>query len=100
MGRAEDKYQSSRLDAKFDHLRVKHSKSLKERGMSTSNHKPKWREKYPASIYDEMDDPIAFEELLREIDREREMEEVMVIGDVRVNKMRNQSLDFILVLGY
>ena len=34
VGKAEEKHQSQRLGAKFDHLRIKHSKSLKEREMS------------------------------------------------------------------
>ena len=42
-GRAEDSIQSLRLGAKLDHLRVKHSKSLKERKCTTTTHKPKWR---------------------------------------------------------
>ena len=50
VGRAEDQYQSSMLVAKFDHLRVKHSRSLKERGSTAISYKPKWRDKYPANV--------------------------------------------------
>ena len=86
VGKAEDRVQGSRLGAKLDHLRIKHSKSLKERSNTTTGHKPKWRDKYPINIYDELEDPDLFEELLQEIDRERDREEVMTIGGVMVNE--------------
>ena len=50
VGKAEDRVQGSRLGAKLDHLRIKHSKSLKERRNTTSTYKPKWKDKYPISI--------------------------------------------------
>ena len=85
VGRAEDRVQGSRLGAKLDHLMIKHSRSLKERRNATTSHKPKWRDKYPINIYDELEDPDSFEELLQEIDRERDREVVMAIGGISIN---------------
>ena len=85
MGKAEEKHQSQRLGAKFDHLRIKHSKSLKERASINVPYKPKWKDKYPAAVYSELDDPEEFKKLLVEIDKERDLQEVMVLGGVAVS---------------
>ena len=81
-----EKETNDKYDTKLKHLLKKHGNARRDRDSDLKDYKTKWKDRYNGvQIYEEMEDPDAFQELLKEIDDEHEKEQVYTIGGTQLS---------------
>ena len=92
----EGKKQDQRHEGQLLHLKRKHEEARREREAERlGKYQVKWKEKFRGvEVYEEDQDSEEFQELLREVDRELEEQEPLVIGGAQLSKEEGTLLKY------
>ena len=92
MGRKLRQEQEGSYTNKLDNLKKKHQEARNERDIKRQ-YKPKWKDRFPdLDIYREEEDAQAFQDLLKQIDKEHQEQEVLSIGGAELSDQEKSLL--------